>query len=386
MGNWTKPAPLIQGDSIVRDFDTHVDRIGNAHIALCIEKVNDNGDISQELIYLRILVNNDVQVRTEIPIISGCRVAKILGVDERKTLVIAFEGKRRLDMGVCNSTYKEGCYDIFTTYSTDSGEKWSRPTQIKRNDQNDAIDRFNPRLGYIKPYNLMILLYTMKPAPLTSLRINFVKTKLDRPDFNEEMNVAGTIDGRLLDLVVLNYDRIPECHVFFEDKGKVKHKFYIYDSSWIEAKDINIADERYTRFVGSEGDLRSVVAIYTDGKESFAKLSLDKGENWNTAVKISEKYHKYATAILNFKPESGHEVILLTTGFMNKEFSFKTVNFKDKGVKTLDSPFMNITGGYGTFMPQLTLSRKDGIPYKAFGYIWTNQTHPAICVSEYFSS
>ena len=379
---WIKPVPLIEANSTVRHFDIYVDGNGYNHIALCIEKVNDIGDVSQELAYIKI--DNYLNKKT-IPITSGCRVVKIFGVNERRTLVIAFEGKRRLDMGVCNSTYKEGCYDIFTTYSTDFGERWSRAIQIRRNDQNDAVDRFNPHLGYIKPYNIMVLLYTMKPASLTSLRINFVKTKLDRPDFSGEMNVAASIDGKLLDLLVLNYDKTPECHVFFEDQGKVKHKFYIYDNPWIEAKEINTADERYTRILSTEKNLTSLVAIYTNGTHSFAKLSLDKGENWNISVKISDEYHKYATGILDIKSGNVYELTLLTTGFMNKKLSFKTVNLMDGKIETLASPFTN-TSLYGIFMPQLIPSKKQGLPYKAFGHIWGNKTYPDIYVSEYSNS
>lgn len=377
---WTPPVALFKGTESVRDFNSFVDEAGNTHIAYCLESVSESGDIKQDLRYARFNSKNEEQKAINFAIKFGCRVVKISPDANPKSLIIAFEGKRKVNLGVCNRTHTAGCYDIYTVLSKDAGNNWGPVNVVPRFDKNDVAERLNPHIAVGPVTKQVYLVYTQRSIHSHQAKLLHVFKNKDSDKFSEEYIIDIEPVMRIIDTVITQDKTVARAHIFYECENEVKHKYIDEEIVWKGGTELD-GKFHYTRFAAAGA---TIVAIYTDGVKSFYKYSPDHGNEWSMPFDMDAKYHKSATAVLKPDGKDDFNLALLTTGFMSKDPAFKTIKLHSGSITSIDPPFKD-DKNYGIFMPQLrpyTVS-SDGNVFRAFGYIWCNGTAPSVFVSDY---
>eukprot|EP00826_Nyctotherus_ovalis_P004225 TRINITY_DN1089_c0_g1_i10.p1 TRINITY_DN1089_c0_g1~~TRINITY_DN1089_c0_g1_i10.p1 ORF type:complete len:355 (-),score=39.73 TRINITY_DN1089_c0_g1_i10:169-1188(-) len=334
----------------------------------------------RDRIYTRLDSKNVMQTPVGFPLKSGCRVVKISTDLNPKNLVIAFEGKRQVNLGVCNRTNSGGCYDIYTVLSKDLGKTWDPINVVPRSSANDIAERLNPHLAFSPRSGQAYVFYTQRQISSPEAKLLYVFKNKNDAKFKTEQLIEQKSVTRIIDTVTTKEKLTTKVHVFYEADNKVKHKYIDEENMWNEGSDLD-SKYHYTRFVAAES---TIVAIYTDGVNSYFKYSSNHGKDWSTPSNIEKNYHKLATAVLKSKENNKFELSLLTTGFMSKDPAFKSIEIPGGSVTPLEPPFKD-SKNYGIFMAQLRPHTKDSEEnlFRAFGYIWGNGTAPSVFFSDY---
>lgn len=381
---WSNPVALFGKNVIVRDYTTAMDEKGNTYIAYCTEMVDAKGNVSNSLIYTKMKPDNKLDNSKDFKLQTGCRKVKIQLGPEDKTIMIAYEGKRLTGLVLCTQANPYGCYDIYTTISTDLGETWSRVTPIRREALNDITDRLNPHFVVNKVLKRAFLFYTRRPISSEQPNLAYTTKGGADKEFGRESTFSNVVDGRLISVISTIEKYTTVIHAFYENEGRVKHLISTNVNTW-EVDDLCNATKHYTQFVSGIGRETSVIAgIYTDGETTYFDYSSDHGKTWSKGYVLDNKYHKSAVATLTAKTDKEYELTILTSGFMSKNQTFISTTIPNVAVQVHPAPFADIKN-FGVFMAQLNTyaESKEKRMRKAFGYIWINGTEPEVYVTNF---
>jgi hypothetical protein len=382
---WSKPFELAGQEEHIKDYSAYLDQSTlETHVMYCSEKTDTKGNTYQALEYLSFNESNEVNHKSMMSAVHGCRSVKIMGTNNGKNLYVVMEGQRTHQLAVCNETYTSACYDVYFTESSTGGEQWSDLVPVSRVNLNDAVDRMAPRIILTDSGRLFIfyirtvmanavqrLAYTSRP-PASTVFVLEAGTQLS-PGERFIGHTTTLVNGKT------------QMHFFF-DRGMVVKDAYTFNGlTWTESTVTN-KDLHFSSFIAnSTATPNQIFGIYSDDKTSNILITDDNGNNWGREFKLLSKYHRVSAATISSQDPSGGSPLahILTTSFMQTNLTYTTVNLKSGEARNVDPPFAEYQT-YGLFMPQLrwyfaTASHK--IAIKAFAYVWEQPDRPRLYVS-----
>lgn len=372
---WKKLVEIVGAGVHIKHYSSYMEPTDLVtHIAFCAEQTTDDGITTQYLGYARVSEDNEIINTIEISRAHGCRSVSISGESSYRELIIAMEGQRRFHLGVCNSTNPDGCYDIYTTHSYISGEKWSPLEPIHRQSPIDDTDRTKPTIIVNRFSRRAYVFYLSRPIKNTDPKLAYVTRPPSSMIFGTETIIPVKPGFKLITVLPTYVDTKLTVHLFVEDGEQTKRVFSANMIKWEEAK--VPGDNYFTSFISNPLVAgQTIVGVSTDTKETAIIVSENNGETWTDPSKIMDRYHRISVGTIMKGDQT--KVLLMTTSFMQKNQTLYSFPIDIKEPKKEEAPFENIDN-YGVFKPTIYSYISTKLTAKALAYIWAKPDKPRL--------